>query len=397
MTTYPLPTLAVQITDFGITAPSYNDILESLKASYRSIYGADVYLEADGQDGQWIAIQASAINDTNAAAIAVYNQFSPATARGAGLSSVVQINGITRQAASRSTVDVTVAGTVGTVITGGQVQDSTTGSIWDLPATVEIPIDGDIVVTATCTVDGATAAAAGAVTTIVTPTLGWQTVTNVAAATPGLPVETDATLRVRQARSTALPSVTPLKGLDGALSNLDGVSQLRIYENDTNATDGDGIPAHSIAVVVEGGDALAIAEVIELKKTLGCYTFGSTTQDVPDPYGVPTPIRFSRPTQVDINVDITLVPLDGYTSVIGEAIKTAVAAYIEALPIGQDVITSRLYMPANLYGGVGSETFTLSADAITIYKTGDPPSEADIAIAFDEIAVGSTSRVDITI
>jgi hypothetical protein len=38
-----------------------------------------------------------------------------------------------------------------------------------------------------------------------------------------------------------------------------GVTRLAAYENDTNSTDGNGIPAHALSLVVDGGDALAIA------------------------------------------------------------------------------------------------------------------------------------------
>ena len=82
MTDYPLSTLAASVTATGISAPPLEDILGSLQASYRSIYGSDAYLEPDSQDGQWIAILATAFNDCNNVAIAVYNAFSPSSAQG---------------------------------------------------------------------------------------------------------------------------------------------------------------------------------------------------------------------------------------------------------------------------------------------------------------------------
>ena len=80
MATYPLATLAAQVTSTGISAPSYNDILSSLTASFQGIYGSDAYLGPDSQDGQLLAVVAQAIYDCNQTAIAVYNQFSPQTA-----------------------------------------------------------------------------------------------------------------------------------------------------------------------------------------------------------------------------------------------------------------------------------------------------------------------------
>ena len=63
--TFPLATLAAAVTSAGIAAPSYSDILTSLQTSFRAIYGADVYLGADTQDGQLLAIVALAIHDAN--------------------------------------------------------------------------------------------------------------------------------------------------------------------------------------------------------------------------------------------------------------------------------------------------------------------------------------------
>ncbi|MGC8170052.1 baseplate J/gp47 family protein, partial [Salmonella enterica] len=75
-------------------------------------------------------------------------------------------------------------------------------NIWNLPASVTIPPSGLITVTATCAAIGAVSAPAGTITTINTPTRGWQSVTNPADAVPGAEVESDAALRSRQKIST---------------------------------------------------------------------------------------------------------------------------------------------------------------------------------------------------
>jgi len=137
MTTYPLSTLAATIGPTGIYAPSFADILLSLQASYKNIYGPTAVLTNDSKDGQWLGIMASAINDSNNLAIATYNAFSPSTAQGAGLSSVVKINGLARQVASYSTAIMLLEGDPGTVIRSGQLTDSV-NNIWDLPSSVKL-------------------------------------------------------------------------------------------------------------------------------------------------------------------------------------------------------------------------------------------------------------------
>lgn len=328
-----ITTTAPTIDATGISAPTFSEILDFLKANYRSIYGEDVYLEEDSQDGQLLAVFAKAINDANSAAIAVYRSFSPSTAIGDALSSNVKINGIRRNAATFSTVDLRIVGQVGTTITNGSARDAD-NNIWNLPAAVTIPPAGEITVTATCATIGAIGAPANTINQINTPTRGWQSVTNPAAAAEGAQVESDAALRVRQTKSTAIPSLTVFDGIVGAVASVPGVTRYRGYENDTGATDSNGIPEHSISLVVDGGDAVAIAEAIAAKKTPGTGTYGTTSEVVTDIYGRPETIRFFRPTDAPITVAITIKALTGYTSITGDAIKQAVSTYINSVDIG---------------------------------------------------------------
>jgi uncharacterized phage protein gp47/JayE len=168
-------TLLAVIDQFGVSAPSYDEILTSLQNSYRSIYGADIYIEPDSQDAQFLAILAILLKDKNDSTIAVYNAFSPSTAQGVGLSSVVKINGIRRLVPTFSSAVVTLVGSAGTVINGGVVGDTIAGSMWNLPATVVIPLSGEIDVTAVCITAGAILAGPNTITRIMTPTPGWQT------------------------------------------------------------------------------------------------------------------------------------------------------------------------------------------------------------------------------
>ncbi|NIA33261.1 hypothetical protein G4234_05975 [Serratia marcescens] len=386
--------LAAKVTASGISAPDYQTILNTLTGYFQHIYGDDVYLDPDSKDGQMVSIYARGIHDANNSAIAVYNSFSPATAQGRGLASNVKINGIAVTPASRSTADVRIVGQVGTLITNGTVRDSN-GISWSLPASVVIGIDGAVTVTATCQIDGAVVAPAGSITEIGTPTRGWQSVTNPAAATAGRKVETDAELRQRQAKSVAIPSLTVLDGIMGAVATLDGVERYRGYENDTSVTDANGLPPHSISLVVAGGDAAAIAKTIATKKTPGGGTYGTTTISVTDKYGIVHPISFFRPTSVDIFARVEIKALQGYTSAVGEEIRTAVAAYINEIEIGDPVYLTRLFLPANLNGSADSATFD-----ITDLQVGTSPvslAPANVVIGFNAVAACAPANVEVVV
>ena len=114
-----------------------------------------------------------------------------------------------------------------------------------------------------------------------------------------------------------------------------------------------------------------------------------------DPFGVAKNVDFSRPDEKAIKVEISLHPLTGYTSTIGDAVKQAVVDYIAALSIGADVVTTRLYLPANLYGAADSATFELTL--IRIALLAGSFGTADITIAFDELATLLLANVTLLI
>lgn len=388
--------LSATVTASGISAPDYQTILSTVTGYFQQIYGTDAYLEPDSKDGQMVALYALAIHDANNTAIAVYNSFSPATGFGNGLASNVKINGIARDPANNSTVDLLITGTIGLEITNGSAKDAN-NIIWTLPASVVIGTGGTVIVTATCATAGAVAALAGTITGINTPTRGWVSVTNPNAATVGAAAETDAALRIRQAQSVALASITPFDALDGAIANISGVTRHVLYENDTGTVDSNGLPPHSITAVVDGGDATEIATVIRLKKGQGVTPNGSTVIIILDTYGNPHEIGFNRPTPVPVYVDITIQAFAGYTSQVGADIKTAIAAYINSLSIGADVLLSRVYSPANLGVVSGGESRYYDITSLLIGKNTGSLSASNITIVFDESATCDVANINITV
>jgi uncharacterized phage protein gp47/JayE len=393
MPTYPLPTLSAQVTPQGIQAPAINDIILSLVATMQSIFGADIYLTPDTQDYQMIVVFAMAINDSNQTIIATYNGFIPAFAQGAGLSELVGINGLQREAATNSTASVVIVGVAGTVIAGGVAQDLN-GNLWDLPASVTIPISGTITVTATCQTAGAVVAGPNSINQIQTVVQGWQTVNNPGAATVGVNAESDAALRQRQAESTAIASQTPLEAIIANVANITGVTRSQIYENDTNATDGNGVPSHSVSVVVQGGSLTTIAQVIEATKAPGTGTYGSTTEIVEDPSGVPIAINFFQLVDVPIYVSLTIQPLNGYVAQDGIDLVNAIVNFINALAIGEEVYYAWIEAAAaqiNLPEGV-----TYVVTVLTIGTAPSPGGTANIPIPFNEAATCATGNVVLT-
>jgi uncharacterized phage protein gp47/JayE len=390
--------MAVPITSIdanGVSVPLFDDVLTYFQDQYKVIYGSDIDLDPDTQDGQWIAIIASAVNDTNMTIAATYLAYSPSFAQGAGLSSVVKINGIRRLRASTSTVLVRCVGQAGTEIGTALVGDNLNlNTQWQLSTGVVIPPEGEITATATCTVLGAVTADVGTITTIVTPVLGWQTVYNEVPAIVGQPIETDAELRRRQTQSVANPSQTVVLGIQGAIENLPGVHRVMVYENPTGAADVNGIPAYSMAAIVEGGDVQAVAGAIALRKTPGSPTFGTTNIIVYDSRGIPAQINFFELTLVQIRITITLKALAGYTAAIQQEIVDQIVLYINTLPIGYDSFYSKLIAATQV-----PEPDGLTYDVTVVAQARDTntPAQADVLISYIEASYTDASLVTITV
>jgi uncharacterized phage protein gp47/JayE len=369
-----LTTLGPSINLFGASAPAYSDILYTLTQQFMGIYGSDIVTDPSTQDQQWLGILSRGFYDEGQAFVACYNAFRPTGAQGAGLSTIVKINGIARLIPSNSQVTALVVGQVGTIITNGVANDAA-GNQWSLPSSVTIPISGQITVSLTCGTEGSIALASGVALTIFTPTVGWQTITTTSTAIPGAPVETDAALKIRQTLSVALPALTVMQSLVGNIANLTGVLAVQGYENDTGSTNALGIPAHSISMVVEGGSATAIAQIIANDKAPGAGTYGTTSETVINSQGIPQLISFYVASVVQAYAVTTINPLTGYVATTGTAILASQADYINQLILGQSLIRGKFEAVTNLYGDYAtnatgqtqaaldllSETYTLTS------------------------------------
>ena len=391
---YPLANLAPIVDLTGISAPPYSDIYQSIIASFQLIYGSDIYIAPDSQDGQFIALLAAAINDSNQAAVAVFQAYSPLYAQGTGLSSQVKINGLSREVATNSQSQGTVVGQVGTIIINGVVKDNN-DNLWNLPANVTIPLTGAISVTVVAQKLGATVAATETINAITNPQLGWQSFISTVDADIGASVETDAALRARQAFSTALPSLSIKNGIEAAIANANGVKRFLLYENDTGVTDINSIPAHSLSAVVEGGISSAIGKAIQIKKPPGIQTYGSTSIIVRDSKGFPIVINYFILDNIPIFFAITIKALPGYISSTGVAINDAIIAYVNSLTIGEDVYPSQVQGAASLIGTGLDDTFYITA--FTLGLGAGSLASTPIVINFNQAASAVLANTILTV
>ena len=165
-------------------------------------------------------------------------------------------------------------------------------------------------------------------------------------------------------------------------------------KNDTGTESADGIPAHSVAVVAEGGNASEIASTIFLKKGEGVGTYGTTTVTVEDSWGGTNDISFTRPTKSEVKVVLEITPGAVYESANGDEIRERVAAYITSLGIGTSVNLSRVLASA-IKTDEGTVVSGFTVNSITMAKGDGAQAAASIDIAWNELAVCSADDVTV--
>jgi uncharacterized phage protein gp47/JayE len=382
-------------SDSGYVRERLDEWQTKLKNIYYSIFGSNIDLSDDTQDGQLIGANAESFSDQDQQVELISKVCDPAQAQGSYLSTLVKINGIARNGSTRSTVTLTITGTDGTIISAGSlVRETTNDEKFSTDNDVTIS-SGTATVTATAVSSGVVVATAGTLTTIDSQIAGWTSVTNSNDATLGQDEESDANLRIRRKNSTAISSTGNTEAVAGALLALDGVLSSVVKENETGSVDLDGISAHSIACITEGGTAADIANSIYNTKSSGCNTFGALTETIVNSEGFDKDINYGRPDDVDVYISMDVRQLSGYPSDGEDQIKAAIIEYFEndsetRLRIGDDVIYSEIYNPINSIDGV-------SVTDLTAGITATPTGKIDVTIDFDELARFDTSRIIITI
>lgn len=381
------PTIT-QLTPQGLIVSLIDDRIAQLTAAYIAIFGVNINLDANSIDGQLTGVFAESFNNLDLLVEAVYQSFNPSTSAGAALSRLVQLNGITRNLGSFSTVTLTCSGNAGFSIPIGSLVTSADGtSVWASSIAATFDNSGTAQIPFQCTTIGPVAAEPGELTKITTQQFGWQTVTNTSAATPGSAQETDAELRIRRAASTATSAQGIIEAIFGAIDNLTGVTQLQVYENYTDDIDSNGQLPHSINCVVLGGDQQAILDTIWLKRSAGCNVLGAISGTVVDSYDNNHVMRFDRPTPVLIYITVDVTRRAGFPSNGATLIQEAIASWGDANQlIGSDVIRSELYTPTNTVPGI-------SISNLLIGFSSGSEGNTDLSIPFNAIAVIDTANI----
>lgn len=397
------------MTDTGFKPKRIADVYESIKARITEITddktGEKVF-QNESDDSlfmQFSFIVAEAIAECWEHAYQASTVRDPNKASGAILKGLIQLNGLVAKFGSQTQINVKFTGLKDATIPAGSLITDVENSVnYSVDKSVTIGADGTATGTATAQTKGPINPQNNTVIVIKTPTYGWTNVTNTGVVVVGAEPQTDEELHQEQQRATSNTAYRQIDAIYAGLLNVPGVEFARVYQNTGLTADSRGIDAKSVAAVVVGGTNEDIANSIARKSANINSFFGSTEVDVTDIQGHVNKIKFIRPEEVEIDVEVNITITDSSqfpasTEDAKNQIKKNIVSYAqynlqatEGFAPGVDVIRTRLYTPVNEVPG-------FKVNSLKIGKHGQGTSEADIEIAWNEVAIFKESNITVDI
>lgn len=399
-----------EVTSTGYKLKTQNEWFDEEKQMYLDIDPL-WNLDPSTPDGLKLAHDAEVFSALDETLQQAYNSKDPNKASGVDLDVIASLTGTSRSEGTASTVTgfvlSGVASPLTTVPAGTIFESVTTGSRWTLDQQWTLDSSGQAVVDITCTEIGPIEADAGTITRIITTVPGLTSCNNPSPATPGTGIESDSSLRVKRATAVGRPGNNQIDSMLGELYAVDGTRRVKVYENDTNTTDSNGLPPHSIAPIIDGGTDADVAMAIYTKKNPGVALYQAGTPvsvDVASPIypdNVKT-IKFSRPKYVDMVIAVTIKNDGSLPSNTEDLIRDAFIDFaagglvpaeygfkVDGFDIGETVPYSTLYTPINKvigqYGNSYVQTLTVNGGT------------TNVAIAFNELSRWTSSNITVTL
>ncbi len=258
---------------------------------------------------------------------------------------------------------------------------------------------GAVDVPATASTTGPLTARAGDLTSIVSGVSGLVAVANLHDASPGRDDASNEELRVLREQELAGDGSRTPDALKSKLLRVPGITSVTVFINDTDVVS-DGMQAHSVEVLIrttwlpKDPKDQVIYDLILANVAFGISTMGNQVGSSVDSSGNVHTIRFSRPEEIPIYVDVTFVknpkvfPADGNTQV-----KDAIVKLGNAQSAGVNAVASRVAAQVFAVNGVFDVPRTGSIGGVLIGTAPSPTSDATILITKRQQAVYDTSRI----
>ena len=304
--------MTIQYDTNGIITQTLTEILDERENNLKPIMGEDFVIDKTTPIGNMeLADASSELSIQELIAWLIPNQLDANTAQGYFLDCICEKNRIYRKQPQYTTLNLKLSGTKDTNFLSGDITivDSLSGLYYDLNEDCTIGENGTTVAKFICQDYGENYPLNTSNLIIQTPVVGLNKVElnlenlNLVL---GRLVETDEELRRRRMYSIQQNSTSTLSSIQAILYSLDGVKNVRYFENDTEQTDSRGVPMKSFEFIVDGGDENEITDVIFNNKTIGTRAFGTTQISKNDSEGNLYNIGYTKAGIVNIGIDIEL-------------------------------------------------------------------------------------------
>lgn len=330
----------LEINDKGIIVPDLNEIIDDLSSEYRDIYGQDIDLTPSSQDGQRVGLEAQARKDAYDTLAYAIQMHDPLQAVGKWADLIASLSGIKREDGKYTILpDVK--------ITTDRVVNLNSGYIIEKDGNKWILEDGATLLNGVNYLNfrsefyGEVPLVVGASLEPEQVVFGVKQIESTKTPIMGYLGQSTASMMTKRLRRVARNNLNDREGIEASLLEVDGVVDALVLENNTNITDSNGVPAHSINAIVLGGSDEGVATTIFQKiKGGGCGTSGEVTHTIPY-RGADRITNFDRATPKDVMVVVTIVRAKNYTDIDEQPIKDAIAG-IDFM-IGDDVVAGMLY------------------------------------------------------
>lgn len=390
------------LTDTGVIVPDTDAVLATVEQEYRDALGQNLIVTPNTPQGVLIAAETTARQSVIRNNAALANQINPDIAGGVFLDALWRLTGGQRGVALPSFVGgVALTGVPGTLVPAGSAALTVNGDRFLSVADVTLGAGGSALADFQSEASGPIPAPVGALSSIETAVLGWETVTNPTAATLGQARETDSAARLRRRSTLAAQGVALPEAITSALHNVPGVQSLVFRENvkDTaQVIDGVNLAAHSVYAVVSGGTDADVAASLLASKSMGCNWNGATTVNVTDPAsGQVYAVQFDRPTPVPILARVTIK--GGAVSDPVGVVQSALVAYASgALDGERGFVVGGAVSPFELGGAVNRQTPGMYVQKVEVALASTGVYQAaEIAMTIQQIATLQAASITVVV
>lgn len=380
------------LDDTGFTAPTYDEILDSIEGDLQTKFGNDIVLTPNSNFGIIARLMSWYIFQLIDQLQQTYYSGFVSTASGTALDRLANNVGLTRKVAMPATGQITITTSGEYLLQAGEQFETDGGIIYELIGDTLTSKQSDgsyqAVGDVQCGDTGSLGnVAAGTVTIVSNPDDNVISVSNPAPMGGGQDDETDEDFRKRIIAESKSTESATVNGLETALLNLSGVRQVKV---ETVAGDSDDT-ADSIYIYCLGGDRKAIAQAIADHVALGTQLKGDITEQVADYTGQLRDYSFSFAKELPIYATVKVTTDTSWDSDNGPSqIKSAVADYINSLNMGDTVRWTKAY--PRIYDVYGVE----EAD-IEIGTSAGQTSSADISVASRQVATCNPENVKVVV